>query len=330
MTVTVYLSTDAGAPVLSGQVGTVIPILDACLVNGYGSKAAAGWTKEFSATNVGVYRAPIGTRYYLQVDDTSVNTTVVNAFVRGYETMSDEVTGTNPFPSTATLANGFLINKSDFTGTSTRAWMMVAHERSFYLFLYPGFSDSVQGGSSSLTQNSSFFFGEIVSYVPVADPYNSFLISNMSTLIGTSHGTWGTSAVGNYGARNFDGSIISHGFAKTTCNGGVICSLQQYYQRVHPDPVSSELGLNIFEILEQTPVSSPDTKYSARGKMPGLFSTVVLAGVNERRTGPTATFNGTGNTAGRQFMPIVLPYLYGTLNTTPHAYIELTDNWYTL
>ena len=50
MTVTVYRSTDASAPVLTGVAGAMKAVLDACLVNGYGAKAAAGWSAPFSAT----------------------------------------------------------------------------------------------------------------------------------------------------------------------------------------------------------------------------------------------------------------------------------------
>ena len=38
---TIYRSTDASAPVLTGEVGKLVDLLDACLVNGYGAKSAA-------------------------------------------------------------------------------------------------------------------------------------------------------------------------------------------------------------------------------------------------------------------------------------------------
>lgn len=34
--VRVYQSTDSGAPSLTGQTGTLVSLLDACLVNGFG------------------------------------------------------------------------------------------------------------------------------------------------------------------------------------------------------------------------------------------------------------------------------------------------------
>jgi hypothetical protein len=44
MTVTVYKSTDASAPVMCGQYGKLVQLLDAILVNGYGAKASLGWS----------------------------------------------------------------------------------------------------------------------------------------------------------------------------------------------------------------------------------------------------------------------------------------------
>ena len=45
MTVRVYRSTDFGAPQLSGQVGTLIAILNACLVDGYGTNTITSLTQ---------------------------------------------------------------------------------------------------------------------------------------------------------------------------------------------------------------------------------------------------------------------------------------------
>ena len=59
---TIFKSTDSGAPVLDGQAGSLVTLLDACLVTGYGSKTALGWAKAFTASSRGVYRAPAGSR----------------------------------------------------------------------------------------------------------------------------------------------------------------------------------------------------------------------------------------------------------------------------
>ena len=77
MAVTLYRSSDGSAPgAYSNTVSSLITILDACLVNGYGAKVAAGWTKAFTGTNKAAYRnstTPPSTGFYFRVDDTSTS-----------------------------------------------------------------------------------------------------------------------------------------------------------------------------------------------------------------------------------------------------------------
>ena len=52
MSFTIYRSTDASPPVLNGTAGSLRALLLACLVDGYGAKAAAGWAETFNQTVV--------------------------------------------------------------------------------------------------------------------------------------------------------------------------------------------------------------------------------------------------------------------------------------
>jgi len=135
MAYTIYRSTDAGAPTLSGNTASLIPLLDAILVNGYGSKPAAGWTKPFSDTNKAVYRnaANAIARSYFRVVDTAANFV---AKVRGYDTMSDIDTGTGPFPTPGDISgDGLSIPKSNAVNSTVRAWIAAADERTLVLFV---------------------------------------------------------------------------------------------------------------------------------------------------------------------------------------------------
>lgn len=70
--------------------------------------APLGWTKEFSATHVGVYRPKTGLRHFFRVNDASA------AFVaiRGYEVMtSSGDAGVNPFPTPTQLSGGVGMTK---------------------------------------------------------------------------------------------------------------------------------------------------------------------------------------------------------------------------
>ena len=49
MTVTVYKSTDSGAPILYGLAWSLLNLLDKILVDGYGSKSSLGWAKAFAS-----------------------------------------------------------------------------------------------------------------------------------------------------------------------------------------------------------------------------------------------------------------------------------------
>lgn len=141
---TIYSSTDPGAPQLSGTVGSLISVLRAVLVTGYGTapnaKAGAGWTEEFTGANVVAFRnSPVtGTGYRLRVlDDGSAAAGggPRSATLRGYESMSDVDTGLNPVPTAAQLANGLLWVKSTTADTGNRGWFAFANERWVYLFV---------------------------------------------------------------------------------------------------------------------------------------------------------------------------------------------------
>lgn len=229
MTVRVYSFFDSGAPTFDSDPGGVFAVLDAVLVNGYGSKPAAGWTKEFTAANVAVYRAPAlsgspseGLRHYIRVAHTGGTT----LHARAYETMSDANTGTNPYPTVAQATNGVGWGMTSSSG-ATRGWVMVANDKFFYIIFFPalniGAYNSVDGWRSFYTK--IYGFGEFPSRYG-GDMYNSLIFgsdTNSSTYtLDPSIGSFFASAtipadgqatgssIGCYVARSYDGSIISY------------------------------------------------------------------------------------------------------------------------
>ena len=160
MTVITYKSTDASAPVLSGQAGALVALLDACLVDGYGAKSNAGWTKPFTATNKRAYRnsTTTGTGFYLDVDDSGPGAgTYKEARLRGYEVMTAVATGTGPFPTVAQATNGLFVRKSITLDSVARPWVLIADATVFYLF--------IESGDYTLpTRATGFSFGDFFSY----------------------------------------------------------------------------------------------------------------------------------------------------------------------
>lgn len=194
MTVRIYHNTDAGAPQLTGAAGSYIAILDAVLVNGYGSKPGLGWTKEFTGTNIAVYRnntsIPESTGMYLRIDDSNVN----HATVRCYKTMSDINTGTDVIPNPNYESQSNIIWFKHYSGVpgTPRQWYVIGDERTVYGF------NCTSTNSTPLTLYSHMWgFGDYISYVP-SNQWN-YMLFGMGILSPTDFNRF--PANGNVGGR---------------------------------------------------------------------------------------------------------------------------------
>lgn len=175
MTVRIYKSTDSGAPTLTGQASSLISLLSACLVDGYGSKSAAGWTKPYTGTNLAAFRNTTsgGSGMYLRVDDSGGGTgSTREALVRGYATMSDANTGTVETPTAAQVSTSLVWRKSNTTDSTARAWVLIADERTFYLCVNTGTLTGEYG-------SGTYAAGDFTSLVP-GDAYGWFIVGRES------------------------------------------------------------------------------------------------------------------------------------------------------
>lgn len=156
----IYMSSDANAPVMSGTLGSLVNVLNKCLVAGYGDKSPAGWTMPF--VNVegtkACFRnnATTGTGFFLQVDH-SLNATTPT--VKAFENMSDVDTGTYNFTSV-----NYTFKTSSTSGTTARPWILIADDRFFYLFC----AATITAFPIIATTRSCAYllFGDIVSLYP--------------------------------------------------------------------------------------------------------------------------------------------------------------------
>jgi hypothetical protein len=184
---TVYKSTDASAPTLDGQVGSLITVLKACLVNGYGAKSAAGWTiaEEDSPNHKIIFRNDTvnGSGRYFRFQDNGrvsysgypyYNSDRNNmACFFGMHSYSDIDTPVMAFPRV--LTGGDLIGSSAYgisvrkrTGTSnptySAPWIVVADARTCYLVI--GYTDAntttMPTSFSSTVQSGLHVFGDIL------------------------------------------------------------------------------------------------------------------------------------------------------------------------
>lgn len=280
----IYRSTDGSAPVLTGQVGSLVALLDACLVNGYGSKAAAGWTKSFSGTNKAVYRAPVGVRHYLRIqDDGPVAANEVR--MHGYETMSDVDTGTGIFPTSGQSSFGLICRKSDTTDSTAQAWVIAGDDRTFYLF----------------SNSMGYMFGEIYS-LGTEDAHRTMLVGrgsenqnlaasgiyNLGSLAGNLLVSSGGTSIAAYMPRSYTGLGASE---PIRMHGDDVKSGSNTYagnNLVFPSPVDGGLYISPVWVHENNVI---------RGRLRGLFQ--PLHPPSSFAVGDT--FSGVGDFAGKTF-----------------------------
>lgn len=282
MAVTIYRWDDASAPVLNGTAGSLIALLDACLVTGYGAKPSSGWTKPYTGTNLAVFRMPTGTnQHYLRVGDA----TTTYATARAYETMTDVNTGTGDFPTVAQMANGVYMVKSVSADTVSRNWVLACNGPIFYLFV--DYINTAVNGNVTC-------FGQLNSY-KVGDAYGTIIVGNTSTTY-TTHvfqilSASSATATAHYLARTYTqlGTSIAcgKGADASKANQATMGATGLTY----PQPVDGGLWV--------APISVHESALAVRGALPGVWSPLHARPLNH-----LDTFSGTGSAAGKTFIAL--------------------------
>lgn len=155
-----FASTDVGAPVLTGQVGKLILVLDWVLVT------KGGWAKAYTGTNLAAYRSATGNRFYLRVDDTQT----LMSRLRGYRAMTAISTGTNLFPATALCPSAtFGIGRSSSADATARRYWGVRTNRYVIMAIELG---STTAGDA---YRQVFAFGDVPSLCET-DTFNTVLM----------------------------------------------------------------------------------------------------------------------------------------------------------
>lgn len=134
-----YSSADTSAPTLSGTTDSLNALLKACLVDGYGSQPAAGWSSPYydSTSKTRVFQNANG--FCAQIVDNGPGAGgAKEARLRGYESMSAYNTGTGPFPTVAQYASGVFIRKSVTADSTARTWDVYAGPSFFILLVETG------------------------------------------------------------------------------------------------------------------------------------------------------------------------------------------------
>lgn len=308
MTIYIKRGTDVGAPTLTPVAGSLITLLNYLLVT------TMGWTKEFTDTNKAVYRAAVGNRFYLAVDDTNA----ISASIRGYEAMTGVSTGTGPFPTVAQAANGLMVFKGSTASVNVVGtdWAFFSDGTLFHLLTNGGNPGATGAGAVA---RLPFTFGDFFSY-KAGDTYNVLIngcVANFNT----------TSAMAPQLALNVNEVAVHAGCYVARPYSQVGSSVQvskvsntagNYSGRIgggsltYPAPIDG--GLLMSPILIQEGAAGP------RGRIPGMW--------NPLHTRPLSngdTFSGVDDMVGATFETFDLGYSNGALSG--QCFMESSDTW---
>lgn len=338
MPINIYTSTDASAPALNALEGSLIDVLTGCLVTGYGSKAAAGWTKPYtSGTGTAVFRQTGGSGCYLRVNELVISSTYRSAQLLGYKTMSSVSLGTNRFPSETSLLGGIIVTKSihDTNQQSNpRWWMVIADTRAFYLFIN---SSSTTSHESYLIK--SYFFGDIVSYkasdsdccviagssVTHTNTFSEHFSALNSPLSNTNY--FYSSSISSVATTMYINRAYTGLQESEQCQLVRFCPMNWNYELQNvigdditsmagPDPITGTAVLLPLEVMEDLNIY--------RGKMPGYFE--VVGGANT-----VAAFNsisGSGNLSGLTFYTVHTTNSNSASDKGSLVAVQTSGSWY--
>lgn len=173
---TKYTSTDVGAPQLTGQVGSLITVLNYILVTGQ------SWTHPVATSgNIASYAQATGAKagFGFVLNDNGPNATpgAREGWATGYKSVAgvgaSVGSGTGQFPTAAQLlTTGHVVWTKSLTADSvTRPWICWADGRTFYMF--------IRGGTQHTSPNYGCFgFGEFYSLFGASDTNNCFIIGD--------------------------------------------------------------------------------------------------------------------------------------------------------
>jgi hypothetical protein len=213
----VYDWGDPGAPYLDGTSGSLIRVLEGCLVNGYGSKTPVGWTQPIPTVSaswgyMACFKQPSGSGCTLMVNDGaptgsltgsgvpvgSFNWGTTDAWATGWEfllgftgsSVNNTGSGQNgtgsgqfPMPGMTGLNEGLLASgslswqKSNSMDQGQRVWRLFGDAYTFYLF--------VQHNGNDAFQYSFYGFGDVFSFKPTPDNYKCAIIGKIRSLNST-------------------------------------------------------------------------------------------------------------------------------------------------
>jgi hypothetical protein len=292
---TFYASSDASAPQRSGTAGSLLTVLDAILVNGYGAKAAAGWTKPIANVgNCGHYKQSAGSGFHVFINDNGPNgtSTFKEAWATGWETMTSIAApvgaGSGQFPTAAQLltTGHVVVRKSSVADASTRYWSCFADAYTFYFFAEEAPATGLNGG---------LWFGDIYSIRTGSPEIGRCIIVGGSLENSAVASDWSQTSqntgvmTGHFMARDWGGtggSVTVGKFGNYAWNSG-----STNLAGTIPAPNGPDNSYYV------TPLVVHSTNKAFRGRMRGVYQSAHPSSTYAEG----ASITGTGDNAGKTF-----------------------------
>jgi hypothetical protein len=270
--VTMYRGADLGAPIIRPtSVADWLIILKACLVDGYGTKAALGWTLEFEDVGTGkaVFKNKMSDggsggafQYEPNVDP-----------ILGQITCANEILGLDNFVKKV----GYRCIVTSTSASAVEGWMIIGTSRGFWLIQEIGDTGGNTGNTNNLRSPTYakyftyYFIGDIDTFIP--NDLNIFTLvstsytSNMVDLtIGNSTINLATNNLPPAAAiYNTDGSNIAQNYDSNYSG-----SSQDADEAPTNDVFSINTTVGLGECLMVKSSHSIEAP-CVRGKIPGLF-----------------------------------------------------------
>jgi hypothetical protein len=271
--------------------------------------SVTGWSLPFAVVaNQAAYQQGGGNQFYLNVNDNGTGSANA-ARIRGYEAMTALATGTGLFPTAAQFANGLFVAKSDAADASARAWVVLADDRTVYIFAFAAFS-----------RWYAVMIGDVFSAV-AGDGFRTMLIAkttedpndDSSEHLGRLAGASLAVTAGHYIARAYTGigsstQLGKHGDASKSAASASMLGNMTY-------PNGPDGGLYL------SPLWLTEGGVYVRGRLRGLWHFLhPLAALADGDT-----FSGAGALSGRAF----LFFKPGTPNGLGTFVVETSDTWET-
>lgn len=305
---TIFSSSMDGAPVLNGDTGSLVNVLNKILVYGFGTTLSAGWSLPYTSSNGSgsCYKMPGGTGFYLSVqDDNLIYWYPWEPRCRAFERATSWNSGSGQFPLSGVqgLNNlGYLqVRKANPLALpfTTKQWVAFVDSSTLYFFWISGLSAGAW--------DQCIVFGDIYSYKGSNDLYRCLHLSREVEAISNTCNL----SVWSYP----DSSIPAHYMARSWAGGGQSIAVGKVGGRnLHANITYMDGNVQYPNGPDNSIVLSPiwitePTGKSIRGHMRGLYHVCH----NYLNFAYGDTFEGSGSLAGKTFMIVGPWYCNGTI-----------------